>query len=205
MAVRDQVVKLNQLPRLIARAPALMERLGDAVRTDMALEEAIKLAQLAAEIEPQNIVTAVLDQNYTSAWETPDGAQVLIVNRESMHELRALLFSEPLVAGDATTSTEQLTKENARILILNGSDVAGMARSTSDFLVGRDFQVAQIGDAHTLYDTTLIIDHTGKRYTSRQLAMLLHLPLSRVVSGSAPDGEYDITLILGSDFELPED
>jgi hypothetical protein len=35
--------------------------------------------------------------------------------------------------------------------------------------------------------------------------MLLHLPLSRVVSGSAPDGEYDITLILGSDFELPED
>ena len=65
--------------------------------------------------------------------------------------------------------------------------------------------MAQIGDAHTLYDTTLIIDHNGKRYTSRQLAMLLHLPLSRVVSGSAPDGEYDITLILGSDFELPED
>jgi hypothetical protein len=64
--------------------------------------------------------------------------------------------------------------------------------------------VIAVGDARTLYENTLIIDYTGKYYTSKQLATMLKLPLSRVVSGSNPEGEYDVTLILGNDFKLPE-
>ena len=204
LAVRERVTNLNQLPRLIARAPLLLETLGDAVRTDMSLDQAIQLAQLASEIDSQNIVTAVLDHNYTSARETPDGAQVLIANRESMRELRDLLFTDSQMAGDGISAVERLAEENAHIIVLNGSSVPGLARSTNDYLTVQDFQVVGIGDASTLYDNTLIIDHTGKRYTSKQLATLLKLPLDRVVSGNNPEGDYDVTLILGSDFELPE-
>lgn len=204
LAVRDQVVKLDQLPRLIAMAPALVETLGDAVRTDMSLEHALQLAQLASEIDPHQIVTAVIDHNYTSAWETPDGAQVLIVNREAMRQLRGLLFAEPQVAGDSTSVAERLEEEDARILVLNGSSVFGLARSTSDYLAGLNFHIVDVADAGTLYDNTLIIDYAGKRYTSKHLATLLKLPLSNVLTGSSPDGEYDVTLILGNDFELPE-
>jgi LCP family protein required for cell wall assembly len=204
LAVRDQVMKLDQLPQLIAKAPMLMETLGDAVRTDMSLEEANQLARLASEIEPDQIVTAVIDHNYTSAWETPDGAQVLIANREATRQLRDLLFAEPQVAGDSATVSERLDAESARILILNGSETTGLARSTSDYLVGLDFQVVDVGDAGALYDNTLILDYAGKRHTSKQLATLLKLPLSRVLMGGSPDGDYDIALILGSDFELPD-
>jgi LCP family protein required for cell wall assembly len=204
LAVRDQVVKLDQLPRLIAKSPALMETLGDAVRTDMSLDQALQLGRLASEVDREQIVTAVIDENYTAAQETTDGAQVLVVNRKAMRELRDLLFSEPQMAGDSISIAERLAEENARIAVLNGSDVAGLARSTGDYLTGRDFQVVAVGDARTLYETTLIIDYTGKYYTSKQLATLLKLPLSRVVSGSNPEGEYDVTLILGNDFKLPE-
>jgi hypothetical protein len=204
LAVRDQVVQLDQLPQLIAKAPVLAETLGDAVRTDMSLEQALQLAQLVADIDPEKIVTAVIDHNYTSAWETFDGAQVLIANRDAMRKLRDLLFADPQLAGDDVTVAEQLDTENARILVLNGSDITGLARSTGDFLAGQDFQVVDIGDAGALYDNTLIIDYAGKPHTSKQLATLLHLPLSRVLSGGSPDGDYDVTLILGNDFELPE-
>lgn len=204
MAVRDQVVKLNQLPTLIARAPTLMETLGNAVYTNMSLDQALRLAKLAAEIDAEQIVTAVIDHNYTSAWETPDGAQVLIANRDAMRTLRDLLFAEPQIAGKGVSVAERLTEENARILVLNGSDVGGLARSTGDFLSGVGLNIVDIGDAGAQYDNTLIVDYAGKPYTSKQLATLLHLPLSRVLSGGSPDGEYDVTLILGNDFELPE-
>jgi LCP family protein required for cell wall assembly len=204
LAVRDQVVKLNQLPQLIAKAPVLMDTLGDAIRTDMSLEEALQLAQLASEIDPQRIVTAVIDHNYTSAWETPDGAQVLIANREAMRQLRDLLFAEPQIIGDSASVVDRLADEDARILVLNGSNIAGLARSTGDYLAGLDFHVVDVGDAGTQYENTLIIDYAGKRYTSKQLATSLKLPLSSVLAGGSPDGEYDVAVILGNDFELPE-
>jgi anionic cell wall polymer biosynthesis LytR-Cps2A-Psr (LCP) family protein len=204
LAVRDQIVKLDQLPQLVAKAPLLMEALGEAIRTDIDLEQALKLTQLASEIDAQQIVTAVIDHNYTSAWETPDGAQVLIANREAMRQLRDLLFAEVQVAGDGASLTDRLARENARILVLNGSHTAGLAHSTGDYLTGQNLQVVEVGDAGTLYDNTLIIDYAGKRHTSKWLATLLKLPLSSVVFQGSPDGDYDVTVILGDDFELPE-
>jgi LCP family protein required for cell wall assembly len=204
LAVRDRVVKLNQLPRLVAKAPALMETLGDAVQSDLSLDQAIRLARLASEIDPEGVVTGVLDQNYTSAMETPEGWQVLVVNREALRELRALLFAEPLVLKDTGAVAERLNAESARIAVLNGSTVAGLATMTADYLAVRDFQVVTVGDADVSYESTLIVDNTGKHYTSRQLAILLHLPLSSVVVGGGLEEEYDIALILGNDFQLPE-
>jgi LCP family protein required for cell wall assembly len=204
LAVRDQIVKLDQLPRLIAKAPALMNTMGEAVRTDMSLEQAIQLAQLASEVDPEQIVTAVIDHNFTTASETVDERQVLVPNREAMRGLRDLLFAEEPLAGEGLTVAERLKEENARIVVLNGSDAGGLARSTRDFLVGQDFRVVDIGDASVMYENTLIIDYSGKRFTSKQLASLLSLPLSSVISGGIADGDYDLTLILGNDFELPE-
>ncbi len=204
MAVRDQVIKLDQLPRLVAKAPALMNTLGEAVRTDLSLEQMVQLAQLASEIEPEQIVSAVIDHNYTLASETPDGSQVLVPNRQSIRELRDLLFSEPQMSGDVTTAAEWLAQENARIIVLNGSNIAGLGRRTGDYLTSYGLQVVEVGDASTLYENTLIVDYASKHYTSKQLVTLLKLPLSSVVSGSYPEGDYDVALILGADLELPD-
>jgi hypothetical protein len=122
-----------------------------------------------------------------------------------MRELRNLLFAEPQPAGDSITVAERLSDEGARILVLNGSSVSGLARSASDLLTGLGFQVVDIGDAGAQYDNTLIVDYAGKPYTSKRLASLFKLPLSNVISGSGPDGDYDLAVILGNDFELPKE
>ena len=202
MAVRDRVVKLDQLPRLITRAPTLMNTLGDAVRTNMSLDQIVQLARFASDIEPEQIVGAVLDQNYTRPYVTPDGLQVLILNHDAMRDLRALIFSESQASGGGVTSAERLAEENARIIVLNGSDTVGLAGRTRDFLIARDFWVVEVGDSST--DSTLIIDYANKRHTSKQLATALNLPLSSVISDSFPEGDYDVMVILGQDFELPE-
>lgn len=203
MAVRNRIARLDQLPQLVSKAPTLMNTLGDAVRTDMSLDQAIELARFAMDIDPDRIVTAVVDYNYTTADETPDGSQVLVPRRDAMRELRNLIFSTTPVNGNEATMAEQLAKEGARVVVWNGSNKPGLASETRDYLAQQGFQIAQVGDASTLYERTLIMDYTGKRYTSKQLATTLHLPLSTVLRGSEPDGAYDVALILGSDFQLP--
>ncbi len=205
MAVRDRVVKLDQLPGLIAKAPALIETLGDAVRTDMDMDQAIKLARLAADVNQEQIVSAVVDHKYTWPRETPDGAQVLVPNREAIRDLRDLLFSGAEVNGGATDPATALAQENARVAVLNGSTTAGLAHRTGDYLTQQGFQVVQVGDAATLSEATLIVDYTDKPYTSKQLATVFDLPISSVITGFSPEGDYDVALILGEDFELAEE
>ncbi len=93
-AIRDQVVQFDQLPRLISKAPSLLEQLGDAVRTDLTLEQVKMLAQLASTIPPENIHGAVIDQTYTLPYVTDTGAQVLIPLRAKIGELYESFFSE---------------------------------------------------------------------------------------------------------------
>lgn len=77
MAVRDRIVSLEMAPRLLQRAPALYNTLTDSFRTDMSLEAMLQLAQLANEIDSENIHAAVIDSNYVTSITAPNGAAVL--------------------------------------------------------------------------------------------------------------------------------
>ena len=205
MALRERVVKLDQLPGLVAKAPALIDTLGDAVRTDMDVDQALQLARLAADVDSEQIVSAVVDHRYTWARETPDGAQVLVPNREAIRDLRDLLFSGAEINRDTTDLATALAQENARVAVLNGSATAGLAHRAGDYLTQQGFQVVQVGDAATLYEATSIIDYADKPYTSKQLAAAFDLPAYSVIHGISPEGNYDVMVILGQDFELAEE
>ncbi len=204
LAVRDQVVNLNQLPRLVSKAPTLLDTLGDAIVTDMTLNQAIKLARLAVEIDLDNIQTAVIDPNHTVPYTTDDELEVLVPDREKMRELRDRIFAAPQNTYAGATTEERLAEEGARVVILNGTQTPGLAGQTQDYLNGLGFQVVEIGDAPTLYDNTLILDYTGKPFTAKQIAQQLGLRSSAITPASSPEGEFDIKLILGSNFELPD-
>jgi LCP family protein required for cell wall assembly len=92
LAVRDQVVQLDQLPKLIANGPQILNTLGDSVRTDLTFDQAVELAQIASEIPLESIQGAVIDHNYTMPYTTNTGAQVLIPLREKIAELYESFF-----------------------------------------------------------------------------------------------------------------
>jgi LCP family protein required for cell wall assembly len=95
LAARDQVVRLNQLPRLIANGPDILNTLGDSVRTDLSFDQAVQLAQIVNAIPLEAYRGAVIDQSYTQPYTTDSGAQVLIPLRDKIATLYESFFTGP--------------------------------------------------------------------------------------------------------------
>ncbi|MCI0580244.1 MAG: LCP family protein [Chloroflexi bacterium] len=91
LAVRDKVLSLG-ITELVRQAPFLYQQLGEGVRTDLSLEEIIRLAVTAAEIPNESIRNEVLDQNYVTGYRTEGGASVLVLVNESAAPLIQELF-----------------------------------------------------------------------------------------------------------------
>jgi LCP family protein required for cell wall assembly len=206
MAIFDQVTRLELLPQLASRAPELWQTLQGAVETDLTLDQIIALAQLASEVSPDDIRYGVIDEYYTQFWTTPDGQQVLIPLRDRMREMRDYIFtSEASLPEYANDPATRLAEEAATIRVMNGTTIEGLAGRTSNYLQLEGFQVITPTNAdRSDYSETLIIVYTAKTYTAEYLANLLNLPATAVVHGPDPNAEYDISLILGADYQPVE-
>ncbi len=95
MAVRDQVMRLGLLPRLLPRLPQLVNSMGGAVQTDIPLSELWALGQLAREIDRDHIKIRTIDQTMTKPITTPKGQKVLLPDREKLRPLIDELFTSP--------------------------------------------------------------------------------------------------------------
>jgi polyisoprenyl-teichoic acid--peptidoglycan teichoic acid transferase len=94
LAARSQVVSLG-VTGFIQQAPVLYQQFSAGVRTDMSLEQLIRLAQSLSETPTENIRNEVLDYNYVSSFTNERGASVLILNNEKAAPLIRELFFEP--------------------------------------------------------------------------------------------------------------
>jgi LCP family protein required for cell wall assembly len=95
MAVRDQVMQPELLPRLLPRLPQLVDTMGDAIQTDMPLGELWAFGQLVREIDRDDIKVRAIDQSMTVPITTPKGHQVLWPDREKIRPLIDELFGSP--------------------------------------------------------------------------------------------------------------
>ncbi|RLC76520.1 MAG: hypothetical protein DRJ03_28515 [Chloroflexi bacterium] len=207
MAVFEQVTRLDILPQLASQSPELWQMLEGSVVTDLTLDKIIALARLASKVKPDDIRYAVIDEHYTQFWETPDGQQVLIPLRDGIRELRDSIFTTdaPLLEQEGEPAA-RLAAEAASIEVLNGTMTEGLAGLTAEYLQQQGIQITNISNAdRTDYVDSLVIVYTGKTYTAEYLVGLLNLPPTAVVHGSDPNSEYDISVILGSDYQSTEE
>ena len=205
LAVFEQVTRLDLLPQLAPRAPELWQTLQGSVVTDLTLDEVIALAQLASEVDPENIRYGVIDEHYTQFWTTADGQEVLIPLRDRMRELRDYIFTTEAPVPQADDPAARLEAEAATIEVLNGTTTAGLAALTAEYLQQQGLQVTRTDNAdRSDYPASLVIVYTGKTYTAEYLARLLGLPPMAVVHGADPTAEHDISIILGADYQPPE-
>jgi len=206
LAVFDQITRFDMLPQLASQAPAIWQELEESVVTDLTLDEIIALARLAADVDQEKIRYGVIDENYTEFWTTPDGQQVLIPVRDGMRELRDYIFTSEIVAPPQESPENLLAAEAATIEILNGTTRPGLAGTTSEYLTQQGLQVTHFDNADLSdYATSLVIEYTGKPYTAEFIAQLLNLPETAVIHGTdSSTSEYDVSVILGADYQLPE-
>jgi LCP family protein required for cell wall assembly len=207
MSIFEQVTRLDLLPQLAARAPEMWRTLEGAVETDLTLEQIVALAKLASEIPPEKIRYGVIDEHYTQFWTTPDNQEVLIPVRDRMRELRDYIFTTEMpLPEEANDPAARLANEAAVIKVMNGTTTEGLAGTTTEYLKQQGFQVAEPDNAdRSDYTDSLVIVYTGKTYTAEYLINFLKLPPTAVIHGNNPDSEYDIALILGADYQPPEE
>ena len=205
LAVRDQITQLDMVPQLIAQAPQLWQTLQDNLRTNMTLEESVQLALLVQEIPEDGIQTAVIDYNYVYNETTPDGRQVLVPIRDNIRILRNTLFAPPAIPTPMVENLPALMiEEGARIAVFNGTAVFGLAGETEQYLLDFDLDVVTVGNADSSeYRSTQIIDYGSHPHTTRYITQLMQVPPLNVSSGSKPDGDFDVLIIIGNDWRVP--
>lgn len=210
LAVFERSKQLALLPQLAPRAPEIWSTLQEAVVTDLTLREIIALAQLATEVEPGSVRYGVIDERYTQFWTTLDGQEVLIPVRDQIRELRDSIFTAEIPTPQAETpqvedAVDRLATEDASIEVLNGTTTAGLASLTAERLQQQYLRVERIDNADRAdYTDSLVIAYTDKTYTAEAIIQLLALPSTALVRGADPAAEYDISVILGSDYQPPE-
>ncbi|MCL6430982.1 MAG: LCP family protein [Anaerolineae bacterium] len=80
LAMRDAALR----PAVVPQLPRLVPALADAVDTDLSPAQVLALAGLAMRLEAGAYRTRVFDSTMVTSWVTPEGAMVLLPQREAI-------------------------------------------------------------------------------------------------------------------------
>jgi len=203
-AILEKVTRLDLLPELARQAPQLWTTLSDSVQTDLQLDEIVSLAYLATQIPEENIRAAVITEECTMFWTTPDGQQVLVPIRDCVRQVRDSIFTNPAPGASGEDLAAQLTQEAATVEVQNGTGTVGLAHSTGEFLRTRGINVVNETNADRFdYAESRIYVYTGKELTAQTIAQLLNLPPTAVVTVPNSQAGVDIVVVLGADYQTP--
>ena len=90
-AARSKVLNLG-LGKMLLNAPSLYREVESGIRTDLSLEQILRLAKTVGDVPSENMRNEVLDQDYVTSYRTPGGASVLLLNSELAMSLIQELF-----------------------------------------------------------------------------------------------------------------
>jgi LCP family protein required for cell wall assembly len=219
LAIRDRVVGFDMIPTLVTKAPTLYQELKTGIKTNLIdpnaspdqlfkqLEQVISLGMLALEIDPKTIEKGIIGPpDMVLLTVLPDGAEVLKPVPDQIRRLRDSIFTTtgaitPSIATDDPLSAA--VQEGARLAVLNGAGIEGLAGRTAQLLEGQGLNVVEVGNAERLdYVNTLVVDYTGNPYTRQYLKELAGLTESQILSQFDPDSDIDIALIIGADWSV---
>ena len=221
LALKNKILSQGMLPTLIRNLPGLARSLAESVQTDIPLDRLIALAELGRQADFNQIEQAVIDCSMGECTYSEAGAWILIPDRNKIRAVVDRLFAVPISPAEGTptpldgtpviTSTvvptdtptldrQRLVAENAKIILLNGTETPGLARRTAAWLQSLGFVVEQLGDADvSTYQRATLMTYTDKRYTLGQLATLFNVTASEVRNPPPDQANLDIRLVLGQE------
>lgn len=201
-AVLNHLLSVGGISQFISQIPNLWNELSDSYKTNLSLNEIISLGLELNEIDLDNINYAVIDRNYVELGVSPDGAQdILLPIRSRINDLiqRTFYPQADLTTADLRTRADN---ENATIRVFNGTNIAGLAGRTREWLLGRGVTVTDVGNAPDHNGgNTVIRDYGNNRWTALYLAELLGLSAERVQPGTDGLAANGIVLVVGPDIQ----
>lgn len=208
MALRDQILTFDQLPELIKKSPALYKELQSGIRTNLTLNQVIQLAALATKIDREDIIQGIIGppKQVEFATNPEDGQAVLIPIPDQIRILRDEVFATGGPVGPAAVQSgdpaDLMKAEGARVIIKNGTSVAGLATKTSELLRADGLNITGEANADQLTSVTTIYDYTGKPYTINYMIEKLNIENPRIVNRFDPNAQADLEVVLGDDIAV---
>ena len=200
--IRDRILDFNLLPGLIANAPQIFAELSAGINTNLPLDDALRLAVLATQIDAENIVKGIIGEEHIVYGTSPDELAILIPIPDKIRELRDEIFTGSSALGPLTagSSQERMAAEAARISLQNGSSDSNLGARTQAYLAGIGANIVEMRNADSAYNQTLLIDHSGNPYTLAYLVEWMGLSNFRITHDFNPNSSFDIEVRLGNDW-----
>ncbi|HSL31194.1 MAG TPA: LCP family protein [Anaerolineales bacterium] len=210
--IREKVFDPENFADLLVQAPRLYSTFSGGIRTNMTLDEAIRLAVLVREIPRESIENRVIDHSMVSFGSATLGGQRASVLKPLPDKIRILrdeIFTpagpvSPLAHGPALSL---MKADAARVRVLNGSSTPQLESKTKDYLLQRGVSVTQVGETRASSRTTIVL-YSPKLYAFRYLLDLFEITRSvQILIQPDPSETVDIEIRLGDDWvgRLPED
>ena len=209
-AIRDRVLNFSMLPSLIIKAPVLYQEIAAGIKTNLEMDQVLRLATSAIAIDRSKIKNYVIDSTCVEFGKSADGLDILIPIPDKIRLLRDEAFTTggPVgpaainTSGDATEITSLVKAENARVSVQNGSWMTGLAATTSAYLKTKDFNVVEETNGELTSITTIYL-YNGKPNTVQAIFDMFEaagLPTPRLFNQTDLSAQLDMAIVLGDDW-----
>lgn len=206
LALKDKVSSGSVITNPI-KIGELFDAVGKNVQTDFKPSEIRRLYDLGKLIDSKNIQSLSLNdadgKNLLSNYTSGDGASALIpaAGLDDFSDIQLYIKKQ--------MSNDQVAKEAASIVILNGGDITGLASKESNVLTSKGMNVTAVGDAETQAQTTIIDMSKGaKPATKAKLQSIFGNNAASADSTATASASYpnaDFVVVLGTAQKAPDD
>lgn len=191
-----------------AKISGLMNDLGNHVATNIEIWEMTRFAKFAQELDTANITNAVIDTSpnglltYSDGWMIPAAG---LDNYTEIHALAASIFTPTVTPTDNVNASQLVTlqksaiEEKAKIVVQNGSSIAGLAAETSDEITAQGLTVESIGNALVKTTTKSIVYDLTNGAEPATASLLQTILGATVIKATVP--ATDSAVRLGSDLD----
>lgn len=193
VALKDKVLSMGTLANPV-KVNQLMSDFSGQLATDFSVNEMLRLYDLAKEIPSDKIASVGLDEYVGGD----------MINGLSVQVPKAGLFDYTEIQNYVRNIMRDafLKKEDAKVMILNGTDTVGLATQKSKELKSYGYNVTSVGDAPTnTYTQTVLVDLRAgaNKYTRSYLEKRLGVTaVSSLPDSSIDAGDADFVIILGA-------
>jgi LCP family protein required for cell wall assembly len=198
LALKDKTLTLGTLSNPL-KISQLMNAFGNNVVTDLSLSDAVRLYDIVKDIGNSQFQSLDL--------VTPPNNLVTTgnINNISIDQPRAGIGEYGAIQTYVRSQLKDgyITKENAKITILNGTSIAGLATAKADELKSYGYNVTKVDNAPTAtYGKTVVVDLTNgaDKYTRHYLENRYGVKaVTQIPDSSIQPAGADLIIILGTD------
>jgi len=188
-AIRDKALSIGVLADF-GKVTKLIDSLGDNLRTTFEASEVRTLVSLAKDTKSSDIHTiSFIDENDPIL----DGSAQPVAGKYQFGQLQSFLKKK--------LSSDPVVREEAKIVVLNGSGVAGVAQTEADALAAKGFTISAVDNAPegTYANAEVYQIGSGMTGTKSRLESMYKVKVKKTAPPIAVSNGTNFVIIIGKD------